>query len=220
MSFKRMLILLVVFCMIFFSGIVLHAENLNKEAAVPETVAVVALRPDMPMLASALPTIAFDDFEDELMAQKDAEEKTSEKAEQIALEETKQETKQEPQTETPEEEPKETEKVETEKKWDGEVLNARNGVVYGPSGKETYYNLDMTGVIREMRRLGYSEKKYPYHIREDGVKMLGDYVMCAANLDEHPKGDLVETSLGTAIVCDTGSFAKENRTQLDIAVNW
>ena len=44
--------------------------------------------------------------------------------------------------------------------------------------------------------------------------------MCAANLDVHPRGSLVETSLGTAIVVDTGGFADSNPNQIDIAVNW
>ena len=101
--------------------------------------------------------------------------------------------------------------------WSGETLNAYNGVVMGPSGKETYYNLDMSGVIDIMRGMGYTGE---YWIREDGVKMLGDYIMCAANLDVHPRGSLVESSLGTCIVCDTGGFAYEDPNQLDIAVNW
>ena len=44
--------------------------------------------------------------------------------------------------------------------------------------------------------------------------------MCAANLNVHPRGSLVETSMGTAIVCDTGGFAYSNSTQLDIATTW
>lgn len=101
--------------------------------------------------------------------------------------------------------------------WSGEVLNAFNGVVYGPSGKETYYNLDMSGVISIMRSMGNTDE---YWIREDGCKMLGDYIMCAANLDVRPRGSLVESSLGTCIVCDTGGFAYSDSYQLDIAVNW
>ena len=68
-----------------------------------------------------------------------------------------------------------------------------------------------------MRSLGNTDE---YWARDDGVKMLGDYVMVAANLDVHPRGSLVETSLGMGIVCDTGSFASGNSTQLDIAVSW
>lgn len=99
-------------------------------------------------------------------------------------------------------------------------LNAYHGVCTGPSGKETYYNLPMDGVIRIMRSKGYSEEEYPYWVREDGVKMFGDYVMVAANLDIRPKGTVLECSLGTAMVVDTGDFAKTNNTQLDIATSW
>lgn len=101
--------------------------------------------------------------------------------------------------------------------YTGPVLTASAGTINGPSGKETYYNLDMSGVIDIMRTLG---NKDTYWIREDGVKMLGDYVMVAASLDNHPKGSLIETSLGTGIVCDTGSFAQSNPNQIDIAVTW
>lgn len=101
--------------------------------------------------------------------------------------------------------------------WDGPILNRVNGTVKGPSGKETYYNLNMSKVVSIMRNLGYD---YEYWVRDDGVKMLGEYIMCAANLKIRPKGTILETSLGTAIVCDTGGFAKSNPHQIDIAVNW
>lgn len=101
--------------------------------------------------------------------------------------------------------------------WNGEVLNPSNGVVYGPSGKETYYNLDMSGIVSIMRSMGNTDE---YWIREDGCKMLGDYIMCAANLNVRPRGSLVESSLGMCIVCDTGGFAYSDPYQLDIAVNW
>ena len=104
--------------------------------------------------------------------------------------------------------------------WDGPVLTPSAGVVYGPSGKETYYNLDMSGVISIMRGMGFDEANYPYWVRSDGVKMLGSYCICAANLDVHPRGTLVESSLGTAIVCDTGGFAYSNPNQLDLATAW
>lgn len=104
--------------------------------------------------------------------------------------------------------------------WQGEVLSKSKGVVNGPSGKETYYNLNMAKVINTMRKAGYSEEEYPYWIREDGVKMLGDYVMVAADFNTRPRGTILESSLGYAIVCDTGSFVKTNPTQIDIAVSW
>lgn len=97
------------------------------------------------------------------------------------------------------------------------TLTASKGVNYGPSGKETYYNLNMSGVVDIMQSMGYNAE---YWVREDGVKMYGDYVMVAADLNTHPRGSLVESSLGTAIVVDTGGFAASNPNQLDIATAW
>ena len=90
-------------------------------------------------------------------------------------------------------------------------------VNYGPSGKETYYNLNMNGGVATMQGMGIPGQ---YWVREDGVKMYGDYVMVAADLNTHPRGSLVESSLGTAIVVDTGGFAASNPNQLDIATAW
>ena len=104
--------------------------------------------------------------------------------------------------------------------WNGQVLTAWLGTVQGPSGRETYYNLPMSGVISIMRDLGYSEEEYPYWIREDGCKMLGEYIMIVANLQLRPRGTIVETSLGLGLVCDTGGFAHYNEYQIDVAVNW
>lgn len=99
----------------------------------------------------------------------------------------------------------------------GAHLTAYAGVFNGPSGLETYYNLDMSGVIANMHALGFSGD---YWVRDDGVKMFGNYVIVAADLSIRPRGSLVETSLGTGIVCDTGSFIYYNPYQLDIAVAW
>ena len=101
--------------------------------------------------------------------------------------------------------------------WGGPVLSRSNGSVKGPNGRETYYNLNMNGVVNIMRRMGNTDE---YWVRDDGCKMLGNYIMCAANLGVHPRGSLVESSLGTCIVCDTGGFARGNSQQLDIAVTW
>ena len=104
---------------------------------------------------------------------------------------------------------------------EGSALTAYAGVYYNANGnKETYYNLKMSGVVNIMRGCGFSKEEHPYWVREDGVKMLGPYVMVAANLDTYPRGTTVYTSLGTGLVCDTGGFAANNPTQLDIAVSW
>ena len=86
----------------------------------------------------------------------------------------------------------------------GNVLNPYDGINYYGGVLETYYDLDMSWCIGVMRDMGYDEVNYPYWIRSDGVKMLGDYVMCAADFDYEPRGTFTMTSLGPAIVVDTG----------------
>ena len=100
----------------------------------------------------------------------------------------------------------------------GDHLTKSGGVYYGPSGKETYYNLNMIGVVSNAQNMGIEGE---YWVREDGCKMYGDYIICAADLNVHPRGSLVESSLGTCIVLDTGGFtANGSGVALDIAVDW
>ena len=99
-------------------------------------------------------------------------------------------------------------------------ITVQSGVFNGPSGRETFYNLPMKGVISHMRKLGYDAEEFPYWVRDDGCKMLGPYIMVAANLKTRPYGTILETSMGTAIVCDTGTFVKKYPNGIDIAVNW
>ena len=101
--------------------------------------------------------------------------------------------------------------------YSGNVLTPSSGTVMGPSGKETYYNLNMSICVLNAQNAGATGE---YWVREDGVKMLGGYVMVAANFSIHPLASLVPTSLGMGIVVDTGGFALNNPTQLDIAVTW
>lgn len=152
--------------------------------------------------------------EKEERARKDAEEKAQKEAEEKAAEEQRQKEEREALANQAEQQ---TVQTTVNTSWNGSVLSPSAGVNYGPSGKETYYNLDMSGVVSIMRGMGNND---PYWVREDGCKMLGNYIMVAAHLGTHPRGSLVETSLGTGIVCDTGGFAAGNANQLDIATNW
>ena len=102
------------------------------------------------------------------------------------------------------------------------VLNSRMGINYfvstdGVEHRESYYNLPMNGCISIMNSLGYYLE---YWVRDDGVKMYGDYVMVAAELGKYPKGTIVETSLGLGMVVDTGEFTKTYPEGWDIAVEW
>lgn len=90
-----------------------------------------------------------------------------------------------------------------------DVLTPTKGTVWFNGHKETYYNLDMSGVIANAHAMGLQGD---YWIRGDGVKMFGGYVIVAAQL---AKGTIVETSLGTGIVldyCPAGTY--------DLAVTW
>lgn len=97
-------------------------------------------------------------------------------------------------------------------------LTKFKGVNVFKGHRETYYNLPMNNVIRRMRDFGYSLKDY--WIREDGAKMLGDYIMVAANFNKYPRGTKVLTSLGEGIVVDTGGFAQVYPNGFDLATNW
>ena len=94
-------------------------------------------------------------------------------------------------------------------------LTSRLGRIHGPYEIETWYNLPMDCVIENMRKRGYSEADYPYYIREDGVRMMGDFIIVAADLEKYPRGSVVYTSLGQGLVCDTGYM-----DGFDIAVIW
>lgn len=103
--------------------------------------------------------------------------------------------------------------------YDDRITKERGGYM-GPSGRETYYNLKMDNCVAYMRELGFDEILFPYWVRDDGAKMLGNYVMCAANWKTRPRGTLLETSLGTAIVVDTGEFVADYPNGVDLAVDW
>lgn len=91
----------------------------------------------------------------------------------------------------------------------GGVLTPSGGVNYYNGATETYYNLDMSGVIANAQNMGIQGE---YWVREDGVKMYGDYVIVAS---QHDKGTIIDTSLGTGIVldyCPAGT--------VDVATSW
>lgn len=114
------------------------------------------------------------------------------------------------------EEPEEIPKEETPK---AAVLNRRDGVNYFNGQKETYYNLKMGGVIRLLDETGI--KHGEYWTREDGVKMLGDYIMLATDTRRWPKGTILETSLGTGLVVDHCSGSESYPgLWIDVAVTW
>lgn len=120
--------------------------------------------------------------------------------------------------------------------WHTGTLTARKGYITdGPAGSsgndgyETWYDLDMTRVVKIMDEFMREKGKqdgcvydYEYWVREDGCKMYGPYIMVAGDIvNTRKRGDIIETSLGTALVCDYCEFAvKWNPYQIDIATDW
>ena len=80
--------------------------------------------------------------------------------------------------------------------------------------QETYYDLNMSGVMGFCGKSGYS-------VRDDGAKVDDEgYILVAANLSRYPRCSIVETSLGLGRVYDTGTFAATNPEQFDLATDW
>ena len=80
--------------------------------------------------------------------------------------------------------------------------------------QETYYDLNMSGVMAFCGKSGYT-------VRDDGAKVDDEgYVIVAANLSRYPRCSVVETSLGLGKVYDTGSFAVGSPEQFDLATDW
>ena len=102
--------------------------------------------------------------------------------------------------------------------YSGEKLTPSKGVNNGPSGFETYYNLDMSNCVRYMHDLGFEGD---YWVRNDGAKMFGNEIMIATDTNKFPKGTKLQTSLGMGIVSDhCERSVNEGRIIIDLAVTW
>ena len=95
------------------------------------------------------------------------------------------------------------------------VLTASLGRVQFNDHYETWYDLDMTNVIaRSDKAIGLENM---YWVREDGVKMYAQWVICAA----HPskiRYSRIDTSLGEGIILDT--HTADDPELIDIATTW
>lgn len=85
----------------------------------------------------------------------------------------------------------------------------------GVSHRETYYDLDM-GVV-----MGACGQRGQYTVRPDGAKIDSEgYVIIAAHLGRYPRCSVVETSLGSGRVYDTGGFVVRHPDGFDLATDW
>lgn len=69
---------------------------------------------------------------------------------------------------------------------------------------------NMANIVKMMRQKGFSEEEYPYYTREDGVKMLGNYIMIASEDENTPIGTIVDTEFGASIVVNIKVDYKSN----------
>lgn len=95
------------------------------------------------------------------------------------------------------------------------ILTAGAGRITFNGHTETWYNLPMQKVVeRSDKAIGLTDM---YWIREDGVKMYAQWVICAA----HPskiRYSRIQTSLGEGIILDT--HTSKDTELIDIATTW
>ena len=128
----------------------------------------------------------------------------------------------------------ENENVETTEKpkWNGEVLTCKKGYVEcGPTGYETWYDLGMSVVVKNMREKHGIDLEY-WIDEETGLKMYGEYIMVAADVRSPANpdgifeyGDIIEVSHGKAMVVDCCRLAINKRKysgeiHIDVATDW
>ena len=94
------------------------------------------------------------------------------------------------------------------------VLTAKLGTVNYNGHKETWYNLPMNRVVERAQNMGIPAE---YWVRDDGVKMFGQWVILAAD-DSAIRYTFVDTSLGKGIILDTHTTGDPNL--YDIATDW
>ena len=102
----------------------------------------------------------------------------------------------------------------------GSGLTKSKGAQYftdskGVSHRETYYDLNMSVVMQACGQGGR------YSVRPDGAKVDSQgYIIVAANYSIYPRCSMIETSLGTGKVYDTGGFAARIPYGFDLATDW
>ena len=94
------------------------------------------------------------------------------------------------------------------------ILTATLGRITYNGHIETWYDLPMENVIQRSQDAGIP---CDYWVRDDGVKMFGQWVIVAA----HPskiRYSMVDTSLGEGIILDT--HETDDTELIDIATTW
>ena len=93
------------------------------------------------------------------------------------------------------------------------VLTSGLGRIQYGDHTETWYNLPMNRCVQRAQDMGIPCE---YWVRDDGVKMFGQWVIVAAD-KSIPYGTVVETSRGIGIVLD---YHETESNVYDLAVSW
>lgn len=94
------------------------------------------------------------------------------------------------------------------------VLTASLGRIQFNGHTETWYNLPMQKVVQRAQNIGIPAE---YHVREDGVKMFGPWIIVAAHKSK-TRYTRIETSLGEGIILDY--HTSNDKELIDIATTW
>lgn len=94
------------------------------------------------------------------------------------------------------------------------VLTAKLGVLEVDGRKESWYDLPMQNVVDKAQDMGIP---CDYWVRDDGVKMFGQWVIVAAHKSK-TRYTRVQTSLGEGIILDYHCVDDPNL--YDIATDW
>lgn len=94
------------------------------------------------------------------------------------------------------------------------ILTAALGRITYGNHTESWYDLPMNRVVTNAQEAGIPCE---YWVRDDGVKMFGEWVIVASH-PSVPRYSLVETSLGIGIILDRHTV--DNKNLYDIATDW
>ncbi len=94
------------------------------------------------------------------------------------------------------------------------ILTAALGRITYNGHTETWYNLPMNRCVQRAQNMGIPAK---YWVRDDGVKMFGQWVIVAAHKSK-TRYTFVDTSLGEGIILDYHTCS--DKKLYDIATDW
>lgn len=107
--------------------------------------------------------------------------------------------------------------------WKGEKLTASKGIIFANGRYYTFYNQPMGGCFRLHKDALAPYTMADWWVSDEGIKMCGPYVMCAAYTPWFPPGSLVNTPFGVGMVVDYNGHCDlpgGTKADIDICTVW